>query len=180
MPQPYRIVDQKGVATFTADNQASYKALFQAVAFSGEAQLEGFIVDFSFERDVTNCPNATCKAKDGTFKKNLGPLDERIQATIETVIDTFFEYNPYHIAYFTCDSTDGKQKGRLLMFNQWHEQHAGKYTKIPFCIAGAMIDDEILADTVGGAIFLTNHPHHQLIKDFVNSEVIVYNSIKTL
>lgn len=178
MLQPYRIEPKDGAAFFTADNQAIYKALFRAVPFSGEPQLEGFIVDFSFERDVSQCANATRRAKDGTFKKLVGRTDLRIKETLKLILNTFFENNPYHIVYFTCDSTDSKHKGRLLMFNEWCAEHKETFTKLPFCIAGGMIDEEVLADTVGGAIFLNEHPQHELIKNFVNSEIFVYNSIK--
>jgi len=178
MAEPYSIQEKDGAAYFIAANQAVYKAFFRAVPFEGEPQLEGFIVDFSFERDVSQCADTTVRATNGTFKKRVGSEDKRIQATLQSVLNIFFENNPYHIVFFTCDSTDSKHRGRLVTFNSWHAAHQDRFTKIPYCIAGGVIDEEVLADTVGGAIFLAVHPHHELIKNFVNSEVMVYNSIK--
>jgi hypothetical protein len=178
MLQPYSIIAKDGAAFFTADNKAIYKAFFQAVPFSGEPQLEGFFVDFTFKRDTSQCADAKAKDSTGAFKKIVGREDGRIKATLQLILNTFFENNPYYTVFFTCDSTDSKQRGRLLMFNEWHAEHQDKFTKLPFCISGAMIDEDILPDTVGGIIFLTEHPQQELIKNFVTSEIVVYNSIK--
>jgi hypothetical protein len=178
MLQPYSILAKDGAAYFTAENQAIYKAFFQVVPFSGEPQLEGFIVDFSFERDISGCVDSRCRAKDGTFKKILGPADKRIEVTLQQVLRLFFENNPYHVVFFTCDSTDNKHQSRLLMFNEWHSEHKTQFTNLPFCIAGGMIDEEVMADTIGGVFFLTDSPNSELIRNFVNSEVMVYNSLK--
>lgn len=178
MLQPYSIIAKDGAAFFTADNKAIYKAFFQAVPFAGEPQLEGFFVDFSFERDTSQCADTAVRGLNGTFKKRVGRNDERIKITLQLILNTFFENNPYYVVFFTCDSRDSKHKGRLLMFNEWHRDHQETFTKLPFCITGGIVDEEVLADTVGGAVFLTAHPQHELIKNFVNSEIIVYNSLK--
>ncbi|TGE07711.1 DUF6169 family protein [Hymenobacter fodinae] len=180
MPQPYSITDKQGIAYFTADNQAIYKALFLQVSFSGEPQLEGFIVDFSFDRDITNCPDTTRRAKDGSFKKRVGNKDERIQATVKQIVSSFFESNPYHVVYFTCESIDSKHRGRIHMFEEWYREHQDTFTKVPFIIPGGIVDEEITPDTYGGAIFMKSHPLHELIYNFVNSEVLVYTSSKSM
>ena len=170
MLQPYSIsIDENGIATFTADNKAIYKALFVGIP-SPEPQLEGLIFDFTFERDAANCDNTIHPGHDA-----------RIKPTLERIINRFFELAPDGILYFSCDSTDGRHRERLFIFNKWHVPHEAEVTKVPFCIAGGSTDSgEDLPDTVGGAFFLKSHPFHNMVEDFIKSEIIIYTSAKTV
>lgn len=180
LPYSYTLDEESEIASFAAENQASYKALFLNVPFKGEPQLEGLIYDFTFERDSINCLSATGKAKDGTFKKLLGRTDERIPLTLVGIVEGFFQKYQYAVVYFTCDSVDGKHKGRLQMFNDWYDLHGQCYIKVPFCVGGGIFEDgQALPEIVGGAIFLASHPLSDLIERFVNSEVIIYSESKS-
>lgn len=168
MLQPYSVsIDENGIATFSADNKAIYKALFVGIP-SPEPQLEGLIFDFTFERDATNCVNP----------KHPGS-DLRVRPTLEKIINRFFELAPDAILYFSCDSTDGKHRERLCIFNRWYDAHKHYVTKVPFSISGGQDDfGEPLPDTIGGAMFLKAHPFHDIAEAFIKSEIIVYSSSK--
>jgi hypothetical protein len=165
---PYSIsIDETGIATFTADNKAIYKALFVGIP-SPEPQLEGLIFDFTFERDASKCGNPKHPGHDG-----------RVRPTLEKIINRFFELAPDGILYFSCDSTDGRHRERLSIFDKWYTPHQAEVTKVPFCIPGGEADSgEELPDTIGGAFFLKSHPFHEMVEAFIKSEIIVYTSVK--
>lgn len=170
MLQPYSVsINENSIATFTAYNKAIYKALFVGIP-SPEPQLEGLIFDFTFERDAAKCANPQRPGHDA-----------RVKPTLEKIVNRFFELAPDGILYFSCDSTDGRHRERLAIFNKWHAVYAAEVTKVPFCIAGGLTDSgEALPDTVGGAFFLKSHMFHDAVEAFIRSEIIVYASVKTV
>ncbi len=169
MHQPYSIaIDENGLATFRADNKAEYKALFTELPNIVEYQLEGLVFDFSFERISTNCAHPKRPGR-----------DPRVKPTIEKLVRRFFDLSPLSVLYFVCDSADDMHKGRLQIFNGWHQPYQDELIKISFQIpAGRNNDGTLGKDILGGAIFLINNPLRTVIEAYVGSEVFVYTSVK--
>ena len=169
MPLPYSIqVATDGIISFSTTNNVVYKALFVGIPSVEEPQLEGLIFDFTFERDAAACLSPA----------HPGP-NARIRPTVEQILSRFFEQAPDGIIYFSCDSTDGRQRERQRIFNNWYAAHQRVVTQIPFWIPGGTDDtSQPLPDIIGGILFLKSHPLHALVESFIGSEILVYTSAK--
>lgn len=166
---PYKIVfDEENVAHFTADNKANYKALFSGRPMPALPELEGFVFDFSFQRDTTNCANSKHPGHDG-----------RIRLTLEKLMNRFFELSPYSVMSFVCESTDYKHKMRQRVFGDWHAAHKDRIAKNTFSLpSGTIEEDGSIGEAVGGLFFLKDHPLANRIDASLAAEIAFYSMIK--
>ena len=166
---PYSIVfDSENVAGLTAANNATYKALFSGRPLPALPELEGFVFDFSFQRDATNCANP---AHPG--------YDRRIRLTLEKLLNRFFELEPYSLLSFVCESTDYKHKMRQRVFSDWHAAHQNRIAKITFSLpSGTLEQDGSAGEVVGGLFYLKSHPLAVRIEAGVRAEIAFYTAIK--
>ena len=168
MLQPYSVQNEGGGFVFTADNHASYKALFTGRPLGGVSEIEGFVFDFSFERVTENCLN-----------RDHPGNDPRVRLTLERLVAAFFAQEPYYILSFVCDPNDSRDRQRLRLFNQWHSAHQATYTKIAFAVPSFLQETGEYAEAVGGIIFRNDHPLRALIASTLQSELLVYTAAKT-
>lgn len=169
MPIPYKIVfDNENVARFTTKNKVEYKALFSGRPLPGLPEIEGFIFDFSFQRDTTNCTNL----------KHPG-YDARIRATLEKLMNRFFELEPCNVMSFVCESTDNKHQMRQRVFANWHTPHRATIAKNSFCLPSGIIEsDGKSGEVVGGLFYVKDHPLASVIEAGLVAEVAFYSMIK--
>lgn len=166
---PYKIAfDEENVAYFTADNHARYKALFSGRPIPGLPELEGFVFDFSFQRDTSDCANT----------QHPG-YDQRIRLTLEKLMSRFFELQPYGIMSFVCEASDYKHRMRQRVFGDWHKPHQGSITKLTFSLpSGGSEQDGSAGEAIGGLFFLTSHPLAASIETGLSAELAIYTRIK--
>lgn len=166
---PYSIFfDADNVAYFTADNKAAYKALFSGLPIPGLPELEGFVFDFSFQRNAANCVNPSHPGR-----------DERVRLTLEKLLNRFFELSPYGVLSFVCDSTDDKHKARQRVFNDWHAPHKASIKKLTFSLpSGDLQKDGTPGEIVGGLFYLRTHPLASQIEAGLAAEIAVYTMAK--
>lgn len=165
---PYKIEFDQDVAHFTSDNQARYKALFSGRPLPALPELEGFVFDFSFQRDTSYCTNT----------EHPG-YDKRIRLTLEKLMNRFFELQPYGVMSFVCESSDYKHKMRQRVFGDWHKAHQEQITKITFSLpSGSLEQDGSDGEAVGGLFFLKTHPLAARIEAGLSAEIAFYTMIK--
>jgi hypothetical protein len=101
---PYSIEQKEdGTYFFKTISGISYIAYFIDVSFDSTIPL----YSFSFEPE-----------------NEKGVYDERISVTIIHILRKFFE-NHLNSMLFVCDVSDGKEKGRLRLFNNWYKNYQG-------------------------------------------------------
>jgi hypothetical protein len=166
---PYNIVfDKEDVAHFTADNKAVYKALFSGRPIPGMPELEGFVFDFSFQRDTTSCANP-----------NHPGYDKRIRLTLEKLMNRFFELAPYNIMSFVCEATDYKHKMRQRVFGDWHAPYRNTIAKVTFSLpSGTVEEDGSEGEAVGGLFYLKSNPLAPLIESELTEEIALFTMVK--
>ena len=59
--------------------------------------------------------------------------DERVKATIISVLTKFFEQE-YNAMLYTCDISDGKHFARFRLFTQWLMPFKDKYQREVYCV----------------------------------------------
>ncbi|OGX82082.1 hypothetical protein [Hymenobacter coccineus] len=166
---PYRIVfDEENIAYFTADNRAKYKALFSGRPLPGLPELEGFVFDFSFQREVSDCTKPTHPG-----------YDRRIRLTLEKLMNRFFEIDPYNVMAFVCEATDYKHKMRQRVFGDWHAAHRNRIAKVTFSLpSGTVGENGSAGESVGGLFYLKDHPLALKIESGLGAEIAYYTTIK--
>jgi hypothetical protein len=101
---PYNVAQKEdGTYFFQTINGISYIAYFIDISFDSDIPL----YSFSFEPE-----------------NGKGVYDERIATTILHILHKFFESH-LNSMLFVCDVSDGKEKGRLRLFNRWYEEFHG-------------------------------------------------------
>lgn len=73
--------------------------------------------------------------------------DPRIAETVGKKLRDFLDEG--FIILYVCEQSDGKQKGRHLMFNDWIDQNLEAFIKLDY-----QVDDTLFASM----IYLENHP----------------------
>lgn len=99
-PYDYRLCD-KLTYQFVTDNGETYVAYF----LDAKSYNEAFDNVFFFNFDLYGSKNK---------------YDERISITVCNIIRDFFRQHQNALIYM-CDSADGREKGRSILFKKWYE-----------------------------------------------------------
>ncbi len=160
MPESYAVVLADGVFRFTTDHPVSYSARFLEMPLPASIQLAGLVFDFSFFPDVAEA---------------VGPDNARVAATILHLVRRFFETGPEYILLYICESTDGRELARYRLFGKWLRENdpAGQFRQWPIEITSSE------PAIIGGLVFRQGHPLRELIGEFLQAEIQVYNDAKS-
>lgn len=93
------------IYTFTTFNGASYRLLIFKASSDFFGDLEPNVYSINLSRDG---------------EKEVYPLDYRIQLTIKTIIDEFFQ-TKRNVIIITADNNDGKAPIRHKLFERWFD-----------------------------------------------------------
>jgi len=153
--RPYQLVNnpETGLYSFTTDRNINYVCKFQFINPSlspvlGIYDLEIYEFDFY--------PESIHKGKD--------KADNRISETITNLFASFF-VNNLRVLVYICDSSDGRQKERHVLFDKWHKKNQADIliNRIPLEIK---IEDGIV---YGCILMRHDFPHMDILeRELVN------------
>jgi len=97
--------------------------------------------------------------------------DNRVSITIVDIIKSILDNGK--IIMFICDSSDGKDKGRRKLFDNWFKKYGNGFEKY---------DNEILSDECNyyiSLLFAVEHPDKKIILNAFEQAKDEYGSFKT-
>lgn len=143
---PYIVTEiENGTFIFETDNEVLYKVQFEEDFPIGDCETYQFY--------ITNVHHAHAK------------FDIKIKYTILAILDEFFKANGAVVLY-VCDTGDGRQKGRSLLFYRWFNEAD---IRERFTILTGMIVDEDIENYFGILIEKNNPKYQQVVDDFNNT-----------
>lgn len=144
---PYEFVRESDTDyTFTTDEGIVYRAYF--IDYSDQFPALEHIYSFNIEPEETRA---------------IHPIDIRIAHTVVSILTKFFQSNE-NAMLMVCDSTDGKEYKRKLLFERWYQHYK----------SGDIVKYDASLDTGDYMLYVslflrsTNPNYRQIVYSFYN------------
>ena len=108
--QPYSFIQQGNRYIFHTNNSVAYSVEFTDGAYYF-FNLPVHIPIFEFSVSILNAVDIL-----------IHPYDERIEATIVRILNSFFENNKNSLIY-VCDNLENRQQARFRKFHSWFKKN---------------------------------------------------------
>ena len=140
---PYTIEEvANGIYLFETDNDVLYK------------------IEFEEDTAIGNCD--TYQFYINNVRHVRAERDTKVKQTVMAILIEFFRANASVVLY-VCDTSDGRQRKRSLLFQRWFQEydHTEQFTVLFGCIR-----DEDTDNYVGIIVERTNPKYQSVIDDF--------------
>lgn len=141
---------------FTTEQSVTYFCLFRDVTFL--TPILGVYDIHVFEFQFFQSPSAP-----PVLHTKRTP-DSRIAHTIVNILQSFFEVKD-RIVLYLCDSSDGKHKARLRLFESWHQSLSNNTTSISVVLS-KMIEG-CYYEMYGCVMYSNDFEQEKLIQDYL-------------
>ena len=151
---PYTIEEvANGIYLFETDNDVLYK------------------IEFEEDTAIGNCD--TYQFYINNVQHVRAERDTKVKQTVMTILIEFFRANASVVLY-VCDTSDGRQRKRSLLFQRWFQEydHTEQFTVLFGCIR-----DEDTDNYVGIIVERTNPKYQSVIDDF-NETLEIFHTNK--
>lgn len=151
---PYNIEEvANGIYLFETDNGVLYK------------------IEFEEDSAIGNCDTYQFYINNVRHIRTV--RDTKVKQTVMAILIEFFHVNASVVLY-VCDTSDGRQRKRSLLFQRWFQEydHADQFT-----VLFGRIRDENTDNYVGIIVERTNPKYQSVIDDF-NETLAMFHANK--